>query len=54
MKKLSVHICRDCGQEFRGRSGSYRCPNCRKKEMRYKEQREKMRRSLPFYLKADI
>jgi tRNA(Ile2) C34 agmatinyltransferase TiaS len=53
MKKVSSNVCRDCGREFRGRTGSYRCPECRKKEARYKEMREKMRRSLPFYLKTD-
>jgi rubrerythrin len=54
MKKQVVSVCRDCGQEFRGRSGSSRCPNCRKKEAQYRAQREKMRRSLPFYLKTDV
>lgn len=53
MKKISSNVCRDCGREFRGRTGSYRCPECRKKEARYKEAREKWRRSLPFYLKTD-
>lgn len=54
MKKIAVNVCRDCGNQFRGQTGSYRCPECRKKEIRYKQQREKMRRSLPFYLKTDI
>ena len=55
MKKIVPNNrCRDCGQEFRGPSGSYRCPECRKKEARYKEMRLKMRRSLPYYLKTDI
>ncbi len=53
MKKLVLTICRSCGREFRGRNSSARCPECRKKEAKYKEQREKMRRSLPFYLKPD-
>jgi rubrerythrin len=54
MKKVVMNICRYCGTEFRGHTGSYRCPECRKKEQQYKAQREKMRRSLPYYLKADI
>lgn len=54
MKKIAVNVCRDCGSQFRGQTGSYRCPDCRKKEIQYKQQREKMRRSLPFYLKTDI
>lgn len=53
MKKIVNAVCRDCGHEFRGTVGSYRCPSCKKKEARYKAQREKMRRSLPFYLKPD-
>jgi hypothetical protein len=31
-----------------------RCPVCRKKEAQYRQQREKMKRSLPYYLKTDI
>jgi len=54
MKKIVSTVCRDCGHQFRGRAGSYRCPSCRRKEARYKAQREKMRRGLPFYLKTDI
>jgi len=54
VKKVVSNVCRDCSNEFRGPSGSYRCPECRKKEAQYKEQRERMRRSLPFYLKTDI
>ncbi len=54
MKKQTTNTCRDCGQSFRGHTGAYRCPNCRKKQQKYKEMREKMRRSLPYYLKTDI
>ncbi|MCZ6776320.1 MAG: hypothetical protein O7D34_07685 [Ignavibacteria bacterium] len=53
LKKHASNLCRDCGRAFRGQTGSYRCPNCKKKEARYKEQREKMRRRLPFYLKTE-
>ncbi|MDH4071306.1 MAG: hypothetical protein OEV30_12895 [Ignavibacteria bacterium] len=52
MKKIVVNVCRDCGNSFRGHSGSYRCPECRKKEEQYKAQREKMRRALPYYLRT--
>lgn len=51
-KEVSI-VCRDCGTQFRGSSGSYRCPSCKKKAARYKQQREKMLRNLPFYLKPD-
>jgi rubrerythrin len=54
MKKITSNVCRYCGNVFRGHSGSYRCPSCKKKEEQYKAQREKMRRALPFYLKTDI
>ena len=37
-----------------GQAGSYRCPRCKKEDQKYKAQRKKLRRSLPFYLKADI
>lgn len=53
-KKQTTNTCRDCGQTFRGHTGAYRCPECRKKQQKYKEMREKMRRSLPYYLKTDI
>jgi rubrerythrin len=52
VKKIVVNVCRDCGNSFRGHSGSYRCPECRKKEEQYKAQREKMRRALPYYLRT--
>jgi Zn finger protein HypA/HybF involved in hydrogenase expression len=54
IKKQTTNTCRDCGQSFRGHTGAYRCPECRKKQQKYKEMREKMRRSLPYYLKTDI
>jgi tRNA(Ile2) C34 agmatinyltransferase TiaS len=54
MKKRSLTICRSCGREFRGRPGAYRCTSCKEKENQYRAQRERMKRSLPYYLKADI
>ena len=53
-KKEVLSVCRICGNDFRGQSGSYRCPRCKKEDQRYKAQREKLRKRLPFYLKADI
>jgi Zn finger protein HypA/HybF involved in hydrogenase expression len=53
-KKTVTNICRICGKDFHGEPSSYRCPNCKKEDERYKAQREKLRRSLPYYLKADI
>lgn len=53
MKKRGSTICRDCGNEFRGQVGAYRCPSCKKKEMAYRAKRERMRQQLPFYLKTD-
>ncbi len=53
-QKLVINVCRTCGNDFKGRSGAYRCPRCRKKEQQYKAQREKLRRSLPYYLKTDM
>ena len=54
MKKTVSNICRQCGKDFQGSSSLRYCPTCRKKEARYRAQREKMRRSLPYYLKTDI
>ncbi len=54
MKKTVQAVCRICGNSFRGQAGSYRCPRCKKEDQRYKAQRKKLRRNLPFYLKADI
>ncbi len=53
MKKRGSTICRDCGNEFRGQVGAYRCPGCKKKEMAYRAKRERQRQQLPFYLKTD-
>jgi len=53
-KKLVTNICRICGRDFHGQPSSYRCPRCKKEDERYKAQREKLRRSLPYYLKTDI
>ena len=54
MKKTVYNVCRQCGKDFQGTSSLRHCPNCRKKELQYKALREKMRRSLPYYLKTDI
>lgn len=54
MKKTVSNVCRMCGKDFQGSSSLRHCPNCRKKETRYRAQREKMRRNLPYYLKTDI
>ncbi|HEX9658239.1 MAG TPA: hypothetical protein VGB89_15145 [Bacteroidota bacterium] len=54
VKKRVSNVCRFCGNTFVGHSGAYRCPDCKKKELRYKAQREKQRRSLPYYLKTDM
>jgi len=53
-KKTVQTVCRICGENFRGQTGSYRCPRCKKEDQRYKAHREKLKKSLPFYLKADI
>jgi len=53
-KKTSYTICRQCGRDFPGNPSMRRCPVCRKKESQYRAQREKMKRSLPYYLKTDI
>jgi tRNA(Ile2) C34 agmatinyltransferase TiaS len=53
MKKVASNICRDCGNTFRGKIGAFRCKECAIKEARYRHQRERMRRALPFYLKAN-
>jgi Zn finger protein HypA/HybF involved in hydrogenase expression len=54
VKKEVLNVCRYCANSFQGPSGSYRCPKCKKKELQYKAQREKVRKSLPYYLKTDI
>jgi ribosomal protein L40E len=54
VKKEVLNVCRYCGSGFQGPSGAYRCPRCKKKELQYKAQREKLRKSLPYYLKTDI
>jgi rubrerythrin len=54
MKKIVYTICRQCGRDFPGNPSMRRCPTCRKKEALYRAQREKMKRSLPYYLKTDI
>jgi tRNA(Ile2) C34 agmatinyltransferase TiaS len=53
-KKEVLTVCRICGSGFRGQSGSYRCPRCKEQDRKYKAQREKLRRSLPYYLKTDV
>jgi len=53
-KKEVLTVCRICGNGFRGQSGSYRCPRCKEQDRKYKAQREKLRRSLPYYLKTDV
>jgi len=53
-KKMVLNVCRICGKDFQGEPSSYRCARCKKEDERYKAQREKLRRSLPYYLKADI
>jgi rubrerythrin len=54
VKKVILNVCRFCGSDFQGQSGAYRCPRCKKKEEQYRAQREKLRRSLPYYLKTDV
>jgi rubrerythrin len=53
-KKAVQAVCRVCGNDFRGQAGSYRCPRCKEEDQRYKAHREKLKKSLPFYLKTDI
>ncbi len=53
-KKSIMNVCRTCGKDFHGEPGSLRCPRCKKEDERYKAQREKLRRGLPYYLKTDI
>ena len=53
-KKAVQAVCRVCGNDFRGQAGSYRCPRCKEEDQRYKLHREKLKKSLPFYLKTDI
>jgi rubrerythrin len=53
-KKTVQTVCRICGNAFRGQAGSYRCPRCKENDQRYKLHREKLKKSLPFYLKTDM
>jgi rubrerythrin len=53
-KKTVTTVCRICSNAFRGQAGSYRCPRCKEDDQRYKAHREKLKKSLPFYLKTDI
>jgi rubrerythrin len=53
-KKTVQAVCRVCGNDFRAQAGSYRCPRCKEEDRRYKAHREKLKKSLPFYLKTDI
>jgi len=53
-KKTVQTVCRICGNAFRGQAGSYRCTRCKQEDARYKAHREKLKKSLPFYLKTDM
>jgi Zn finger protein HypA/HybF involved in hydrogenase expression len=53
-RKTIQAVCRICRNDFRGQAGSYRCPRCKQEDQRYKAQREKLKKRLPFYLKTDM
>jgi rubrerythrin len=53
-KKTVQTVCRICGNAFRAQAGSYRCTRCKENDQRYKLHREKLKKSLPFYLKTDM
>ena len=53
-KKTVKSVCRVCGNDFRGQAGTYRCARCKEDDQRYKAHREKLKKSLPFYLKTDM
>ena len=52
-RKTIQAVCRICGNAFRGQAGTYRCPRCKEEDQRHKSHREKLKKSLPFYLKTD-
>jgi rubrerythrin len=53
-KKTALAVCRVCGNDFRAQVGTYRCPRCKEEDQKYKTHREKLKKSLPFYLKTDV